>query len=128
MCDVISIGKENIQLHDTFKPLGRVFIKASPTIAPTIASKPVYWDGFAREETLDEWTKAGPWKRADVLAEKFSIITRRGRLEYEVPPHNAIKVIILETPTQLVMRVISREPVGAETLVTKRFTKTGKRV
>ncbi len=127
MCDVITIGQKEFAIHDTFFPNGKVLIRTHRTNGRgEKVIKPIYWDGWAREEAIEEWLKTEHWKRADIIAERFSINTRRGRMEYEVPSHHAIKSIILETQDRMIVRILSREPVGMEAAVAKRFCKTGK--
>jgi hypothetical protein len=127
MCDLIVVASQCVEICGTFLPQERVLVRTDRISGRGIvATKSIYWDGWAREEATDEWLKSGHWKRADVLADSFSVNTRSGRREYELPPHHAIKSIILETPDRMVMRVLTREPVGAEARVCKRFAKTGK--
>lgn len=129
MCDTLHFGERTVANRETFQIPGSVsIIRNFFTREVTSIDQPIYWDGWARDDAIDAWLQGGKWKRADIRATQFSISTKNGRLVYDVPPHQVIKAIALETPTQVVIRVISRESEGTEAKVCQRFAKTGKQI
>jgi len=79
--------------------------------------------GFAREETIRDWTKEGQWKRVDIYTQFYKI----GKTTYEVPPHYCLKGIILEKENLTLLRLITREAKGYERRVSKRFLLMGRK-
>jgi len=109
-------------VREEFDPKGKVFVQENPpSLDGTVINKPIYWDGWAREEGLqDKWLNQGPWMRAEILASSFN---ERGR-DYEIPMGHAIRAIVMERPDRFVLKIVTREAEGKEIEVRDRFAAT----
>lgn len=117
MCVELVFGDDSISVKKDFNPKGKVIL------GNVRVREEIYWDGWVRKEDVSNWMRRGKWRRAEVLANKFN---QRGRV-YDVLPGHAVKAIAFRTNEKVILKVVTREAVGKEEDVQKRFALTGTR-
>ena len=93
--------KAPIKVGQTF-PEGTVveITKDGKTIA---ISKPVVWNGFARDDTLSKWEEGG-WTQARLHVDGYT----EGEQDFAVPKGKVIKALILEKQ-KVHLNIVTRE-------------------
>jgi hypothetical protein len=67
------------------------------------------WNGFARQEKLDKWL-AGSWKQGTLEVEGFT----EGDQNFSVPAGKVMKVVVLTTPRDYRVSVVTRSAATPE--------------
>jgi hypothetical protein len=125
MCDLITINEKDYIVKDHLPPGSVFFYKAPGSNGRAYIDTPVYWDGWAREESLDDWIEKG-WTKAHVECEKYSVLTPRVRRNYELPTGHSINGVASVIGNKMVLRVVTREAKGKEKEVKLRFASIGR--
>lgn len=121
MCGVLRLENQAGFIKGILPDNMHVVLKDKPCRG-TLTEKPVFWDGHAREESINEWL--GTWRRAEIHADSYWE-GKPGKL-YHLQPNHVVKAIALDRDEQVVVRILTREARGMEKLVHNRFPVTAK--
>jgi hypothetical protein len=122
MCIELELG-ETIKVKESFQLKGRILVQTKPNEAKEIPRDyPIYWDGWVRSENEKHYL-LGSWERIDIFATKFNQLGRW----YDVPKGDVVKGIALDRGERIIIKVTTRDAVGFEKEVQKRFAQIDRR-